>query len=210
MAQAAGATSGIGQPGLRQHAGGDTADRELRSDRDVDLAGQHDQRHRRARRPGPAGWRERDRSGSRRRNSPGAATARTAASAAIAMRDGDLAAVTGHDCWIERHARAGSCPPSPPRAARMPAIVPRAHHGDPVAHAENLRQLRRDHEDRQPALGQILDQRVNLRLRSDVHALRRLVEDRARTAGSRASGPARPSAGCRPRARALRSRPTAS
>ena len=45
-----------------------------------------------------------------------------------------------------------------------------------------LRQLGRDHDDREPALGQLLDQRVDFCLRADVHALGRLVEDQdART-----------------------------
>ena len=83
------------------------------------------------------------------------------------------------------------------RASSMPRDRARAHHGDAIAHAEDLGQLRRDHQDRQPALGQLLHQRMNLRLGADVHALRRLVENQHRRVRSTASAPARPSAGCR-------------
>ena len=58
--------------------------------------------------------------------------------------------------------------------------MPRVHHGDAIAHAEDLRQLGRDHDDRHAALGKLLHQLVDFRLRSDVDALRRLVENQER------------------------------
>ena len=54
---------------------------------------------------------------------------------------------------------------------------PAVHYRDPVAHAEDFRQLRRDHQDRQAPLGQLAPSAVDLGLGADVHALRRLVED---------------------------------
>jgi len=46
-----------------------------------------------------------------------------------------------------------------------------------VGHAEHLGQLGRDHDDREALLRQLLHQGVNLRLRADVDALGRLVQD---------------------------------
>ena len=54
------------------------------------------------------------------------------------------------------------------------------HDGDPVAHAENLGQLGRDHQDRQPASGQLAHEPVDLGLGSDVDPLGRLVENEQR------------------------------
>ena len=54
---------------------------------------------------------------------------------------------------------------------------PRLHDRDAIAHAENLRHLGRDHEDRDAAFGEPSHQLVNLRLGADVHALRGLIED---------------------------------
>ena len=42
-------------------------------------------------------------------------------------------------------------PASPRPRSSVPATRPAVHHGDPVAHAEDLGQLGRDHQDRQPA-----------------------------------------------------------
>ena len=58
--------------------------------------------------------------------------------------------------------------------ARDPAL---AHHEDPVAHPQDLGQLRRDHHDRLALGGQIVEQSVDLGLRPDIDAARRLVED---------------------------------
>src|SRR4051794_17537398 len=55
-----------------------------------------------------------------------------------------------------------------------------AHHGNAIAHAEDLRQLRRDHDDRETAPGKRAHQLVDLCFRSDVDALGRLVEDQDR------------------------------
>ncbi len=54
---------------------------------------------------------------------------------------------------------------------------PRLHDRDAIAHAENLRHLGRDHEDRDAAFGEPSHQLVDLRLGADVHALRGLIED---------------------------------
>ena len=51
------------------------------------------------------------------------------------------------------------------------------HDGDAVGQAQNLGQLRGDHDDGLALLRQILEQRVNLILRAHVDAARRLVED---------------------------------
>ena len=66
----------------------------------------------------------------------------------------------------------------PRRAESAPA-----HHGDFVADAEQLRQVTADHQDRlglatsgRVAGGQFVDQLINLRLRADVDAAGRLVE----------------------------------
>ena len=52
-----------------------------------------------------------------------------------------------------------------------------AHDGDPVAHAQDLRQLGRDHDDRLALGREVVQQLVDLVLRADVDAARRLVED---------------------------------
>src|SRR3989449_7043879 len=54
------------------------------------------------------------------------------------------------------------------------------HDGDAVAHAEDLWQLGRDHQNRNAALGERLHDGVNLGFRADVHALRRLVQHQDR------------------------------
>ena len=51
------------------------------------------------------------------------------------------------------------------------------HHRDSVAHAENLRQLRRDHDNRHLLLRQFHHDLVDLRFRADVHSLGGLVQD---------------------------------
>ena len=82
------------------------------------------------------------------------------------------------------------------------------HHGDPVAHAEDLGQLGRDHQDRQPAAGQLAHEPVDLGLGADIHTLGRLVQDQDLRAKRPASGRVRLSAGCRRRGcpRAFRAR----
>ena len=51
------------------------------------------------------------------------------------------------------------------------------HHQDAIAHPEQLRQLRRNHDDPGPARGQPVHQVVDLDLRADIDPARRLVED---------------------------------
>ena len=55
-----------------------------------------------------------------------------------------------------------------------------AHHGDAVAHSENLRKLGRDHQDSRALRGKIAHQCVDLGLRADVNPLRRLIQDEDR------------------------------
>ena len=57
--------------------------------------------------------------------------------------------------------------------ARGPSL---AHHDDAVRHAEQLRQLRRDEEDREALRREAVDERVDLGPRADVDAAGRLVE----------------------------------
>ena len=52
-----------------------------------------------------------------------------------------------------------------------------AHHDDAMAHAQDLGQFRRDHDDRLALLRQIVQQAVDLALRAHVNAAGRLVED---------------------------------
>ena len=52
-----------------------------------------------------------------------------------------------------------------------------AHDGDAVAHAEDFRQVARNHQHGQTFLREAADDFVDFALRADVHALRRLVED---------------------------------
>ena len=58
--------------------------------------------------------------------------------------------------------------------AHRPAL---AHDDNAVGHAENLRQLGRNHQDAHAAAREPIDQIVDLALRADVDAARRLVED---------------------------------
>ena len=87
--------------------------------------------------------------------------------------------------------RAGTSP------TRRPARSTRMR----VERLEQLGQLARDDEHGRALARELADQRVDLRLRADVDAARRLVEDQHRRTAPRATAPARSSAGCRPRAR---------
>src|SRR5678815_1609485 len=51
-----------------------------------------------------------------------------------------------------------------------------AHYRYPIAHPDNLQQLGRNHDDGHSTLGEIAHQPMNLSLRADIDALRRLVE----------------------------------
>ena len=57
---------------------------------------------------------------------------------------------------------------------RDPAL---AHHEDPVAHADDLGQLGRDHHDPDATGREVPQERVDLALRPDVHAAGRLVDE---------------------------------
>ena len=72
-----------------------------------------------------------------------------------------------------------------------------AQHHDPVAHAQQLGQLRRDQDDGEALPGQVGDDRVHLGLGLHVDALGRLVEDQHARLGRQPLGRARPSADCR-------------
>ena len=78
----------------------------------------------------------------------------------------------------------------------LPGDASLVHHDDPVAEADQLGQLRRDHDDRPAPTGQVADEVVDGGLRADVDAARRLVEQQ-HAARAPATWPARPSAGCR-------------
>ena len=95
-------------------------------------------------------------------------------------------------------------------ASRKPAMRAFAHHHDAVADADHLLHVARDHQDGDAGIGQPAHQAVDLRLRADIDAARRLVEDHDLRASSTATSPAPPSAGCRPTGcrPACRSRPS--
>ena len=76
------------------------------------------------------------------------------------------------------HHRRGDRLLASPRRARTSATSrPLAHHQDAVAHAQDLRQLARDHQDRQALLRELAHQAVDLGLGADVDAAGRLVQD---------------------------------
>src|SRR4051794_10073765 len=62
----------------------------------------------------------------------------------------------------------------PRELARQPALV---HDEHAIGHPEDLGQLARDHQHRDPAPGELGEQPVDLGLRADVDAARRLVDD---------------------------------
>ena len=96
--------------------------------------------------------------------------------------------------------RSPAAAPAPPWNRRQLAgEAAVAHHEDPVRHADHLGQLAGDHEDRDALLRQHPHQLVDRVLRPHVDAAGRLVHAVRRRAGSRATGRARPSAGCRRR-----------
>jgi hypothetical protein len=51
------------------------------------------------------------------------------------------------------------------------------HHHDPIAHAKDFRQFRGDHNHRHAPVRQFTDQMINFRLRPDVDAAGRLIEN---------------------------------
>src|SRR6266487_8101 len=113
---------------------------------------------------------------------PGATTARTSASTAMAdatdasrRRVVPMSGVRHREGPFQRQGQdlVLRCLGSRQDAADRPAM----HHRHAIAHAQHLRQLGRNHDDRESAFGQLLNQRVDLRLRTDVDALGRLVED---------------------------------
>ena len=108
----------------------------------------------------------------------GAATARTAADGEDGRGDGNFAlAITQHCAPV--------CPSASSEQILLRGVFARddacdfaaAHDRDAVAHAENLGQLRRDHDDGEAALGEIDDELVDFGFRADVDALGGLVED---------------------------------
>src|SRR5436190_16946649 len=62
-------------------------------------------------------------------------------------------------------------------AIEEPGHPPLVDDHDAIAHAENLRHLRRDHHDGDPLAGELAYEAMDLRLGADVDAARRLVED---------------------------------
>ena len=61
--------------------------------------------------------------------------------------------------------------------AELRGDPPRAHHEEPVAHAQDLGELRGDHDDPEPLAGQLAQAVVDLHLGADVHPARRLVAE---------------------------------
>src|SRR3954463_2484844 len=64
-----------------------------------------------------------------------------------------------------------------PIACDGPADAPVAKHDDPIAEADDLLELRADHQDRDAALGERDDFLIDLGLRGDVDAAGRLIEN---------------------------------
>src|ERR1017187_1311419 len=62
-------------------------------------------------------------------------------------------------------------------AGNLPCNPSFADYNDPVAQSENLRKVRRDQKDSQSLRGQIVDEPVDLFLRTNVDTSSRLVED---------------------------------
>ena len=85
----------------------------------------------------------------------------------------------------------------------------RTQHDDARRQRQHLRQLARDQQDRTPARRELADERMDLGLRADVDAARRLVEDQDRSRAPRATARARSSAGSRRTARRRPRRATA-
>ena len=179
------ATSGIGTPALREQARGDAAHRELRADRDVDLADEDDERHperdeqhRRVVEREVAQVARRRRTTARRRAPPAAREQRHRRRQLALVPAERVSAAITRPPPRRRASRTRSCARPSARAstrsgvasARSSTLDDRAavHHRDAVAHAEDLGQLGRDHQDGHALLCQLHHQRVNLRLRADV------------------------------------------
>ena len=62
------------------------------------------------------------------------------------------------------------------------------HHDDPVAHAQDFRQLGRNHQDGHAAAGQLAHQAMDFGFGADVDALRRLVENQQLGLGGQPAG----------------------
>src|SRR2546426_11257044 len=73
-------------------------------------------------------------------------------------------------------------------AHQLPHLVALVHHHDAVAHAEDLGQLGRDHDDGLAAPRQVDHQPVDLGFRAHVDAARRLVEDQDLRLGQQPAG----------------------
>src|SRR5687767_50783 len=65
-------------------------------------------------------------------------------------------------------------------AAQLGDVVAVAKDDDARAPLDELLELRGDHEDAEPRGGELVDERLDLSLRADVDAARRLVEDEER------------------------------
>src|SRR5690348_6213715 len=51
------------------------------------------------------------------------------------------------------------------------------HNSNAIAHAQDLRQLRGNHEHSHALRGEIADERMNFGFRADINSLRRLIQD---------------------------------
>ena len=83
------------------------------------------------------------------------------------------------------------------RAGQLRDLPPVPQHDDPVGHPHHLLQLGGDEQHRHALGREVGHHLLDLRLGADVDAAGRLVEDQQPSAGSPATAPAAPSAGCR-------------
>ena len=188
-----------GQPHARENSRGHAADRELRAHRNIDLPGEDHQRTCRGPRSAPAYSPASGRARLANVKKPGATTASTAPMRQNRDDQRKLPAVAfQHQACPSARARIFSCVASARDSdARDRA---RVHDRDPVAHPQNLRQLRRNHDDRHALLRQIHHDPVDLRFRPDVHTLRRLVQNQHLGVDGQPTRERPPSADCRRRA----------
>ena len=182
-----------GHARLGQQAGGHAADRELRADRDVDLAGQDHERHPERRPAGRARCSRAGRAGCRRgrtrapRRRPRAQQSERKAAASRQLARGSRP--SHGSCVPPPPAASPCCPRASARtrsgvaAARssVPTMRPAVHHRDAVAHARGSRAApTRSSGWPRPRAASSTISAVDLGLRADVDALRRLVEDQHR------------------------------
>ena len=173
----------------RQH---DAGQRQHRADRQIDPAGDDHERHPHGDDGVERGLLQdveqvRDRQEVRRRRPQDRAQRQQAGERAQLP-----AAVRRARAWRREPGEALATPAVVMRALRAPPAGPRrrwplggelaahaaaAHHEDAIAHAQHLRQIRRNHDDAGAVLDQLVHEQVDVLPRGHVDAARRLVED---------------------------------